>query len=136
MTRLKTKAFTLIEIIIVVIIIGVLASTALPKLANQVSVAKAAEAYSILGTLMRKIMECYTMAENMNQCDAVAKLPSFAFPSSANFVYSYVAGASATSATGTASLGGSTADVITFTINVTNGSVNKLKGGIFSNLKQ
>ncbi len=136
MIKKNKKGFTLIEIIIVVIIIGVLAAVALPKLSNQVSVSKAAEAYGILGSLMHKIMECYTASEDITKCDTTAQLSGFQFPTSGAFVYTYVAGASATSALGTASLGGSTADVITFTINVTNGSVNKLKGGIFANLKQ
>ncbi len=134
------KGFTLIEIVVVIIIIGVLAAIALPKLSNQVSLAKASEAYGILGSLVHKIMECYTISEDVvNQCNAVGSLSGFAFPTSGNFTYTFVASPTSTQAVGTASLKtnvATAADVITFTLNVTNGSVNKLKGGVFQNLKQ
>ncbi|NLE65660.1 MAG: prepilin-type N-terminal cleavage/methylation domain-containing protein, partial [Elusimicrobia bacterium] len=41
---MNKKGFTLIEILIVIIIVGILASLALPKLTRKIGEAKAAEA--------------------------------------------------------------------------------------------
>ncbi|MEE8317717.1 MAG: prepilin-type N-terminal cleavage/methylation domain-containing protein [Candidatus Omnitrophota bacterium] len=49
------KGFTLLELIIVVIIIGILASIALPQYISTLEKAKSAEALGILGTLRSSI---------------------------------------------------------------------------------
>jgi prepilin-type N-terminal cleavage/methylation domain-containing protein len=53
---MKKKGFTLLEVLIVVIIIGVLAAISLPQYVNTIEKARSAEALSILGTL-RSSME-------------------------------------------------------------------------------
>ncbi|MEI8011920.1 MAG: prepilin-type N-terminal cleavage/methylation domain-containing protein [Candidatus Omnitrophota bacterium] len=131
------KGFTLIEIIIVVIIIGVLAAVALPRLTSQVNISKAAEAYMNLGVLMRKIQECYiTATEDYSACDTTGELSGYLLPVTGNFTYAYNGG-NATSLTATATLmgGNATVDTIMFTLNPETGSILKTKRGIFSSLK-
>ncbi len=140
------KGFTLIEIIIVIIIIGVLAALALPKLSNQVNVSKAAEAYNTLGTIMRKVSECYTMSsEVISECDTSAELSGFNMPATTNnFTYVFPANAAGESVAdcdsddckAAAGLVGSTStNYIVFTLNAETGAITKEKEGIFKNLK-
>ncbi len=55
----KQKAFTLLEVIIVIIIVGVLASIALPKFFRMVERTRAVEAISMLSSLRAAIERCY-----------------------------------------------------------------------------
>ena len=48
---LKRKGFTLLELMIVVIIIGILATVAIPQFTSVVEKARAAEAITILGSI-------------------------------------------------------------------------------------
>jgi prepilin-type N-terminal cleavage/methylation domain-containing protein len=57
----KKSGFTLLEIIIVIIIVGVLASLALPKFFSTVEFSKSAEALSTIGSL-RQSIERYALA--------------------------------------------------------------------------
>ncbi len=62
--RLKNKksGFTLLEIIIVIIIVGVLASLALPRFFATVEFSKSTEALTSLGVLRDSLERCYVAA--------------------------------------------------------------------------
>lgn len=62
--RLKNNksGFTLLEIIIVIIIVGVLASLALPRFFATVEFAKSTEALNAMGTLRGSMERCYLAA--------------------------------------------------------------------------
>jgi prepilin-type N-terminal cleavage/methylation domain-containing protein len=62
------KGFTLIEIIIVIVILGVLATLALPKLSGQIAAADAAEAMMSFGSIKRAVMSCYDTLGNFSGC--------------------------------------------------------------------
>lgn len=60
--RMKNKGgFTLLEIIIVIIIIGVLASLALPRLFSTVEFSRSAEALASFATIRGALERCYLM---------------------------------------------------------------------------
>jgi len=61
------KGFTLLEVIIVIIIIAILASVALPKLSGTLDYAKAKEAINFIGAARNAIEACGMM--NMNTSD-------------------------------------------------------------------
>ncbi|NQT46531.1 MAG: prepilin-type N-terminal cleavage/methylation domain-containing protein [Candidatus Omnitrophica bacterium] len=54
------KSFTLIELLIVVLIVGILATVALPQYTKVVNKAKWAEAVSMLGTIRKMALIYYT----------------------------------------------------------------------------
>jgi len=60
----KTKGFTLIEIIVVIIIVGILASLALPKLFKMIEYSRSTEALSYLGELKRAMDRCGIQASD------------------------------------------------------------------------
>jgi len=53
------SGFTLLEIIIVIIIVGVLASLALPRLFSTVEFSRSAEALSAIATIRSSMERCY-----------------------------------------------------------------------------
>jgi prepilin-type N-terminal cleavage/methylation domain-containing protein len=53
------KSFTLVELIIVVIIVGILASLGLTQYARIVETARSAEAKSVIGSLRNNVLEFY-----------------------------------------------------------------------------
>jgi prepilin-type N-terminal cleavage/methylation domain-containing protein len=60
--RDKRGGFTLLEIIIVIIIVGVLASLALPRFFTTVEFSKSMEALMSMGTLRGSMERCYMAA--------------------------------------------------------------------------
>jgi prepilin-type N-terminal cleavage/methylation domain-containing protein len=56
------KGFTLIEIIIVIVIIGVLATLAMPRITGQIEVARGAEAINMFGAIRRSAINCVDLA--------------------------------------------------------------------------
>ena len=58
LTLKRKKGFTLLEIIIVVIIIGVLASLALPRLFSTVEYSRSTEAFAAIGSIRGALERC------------------------------------------------------------------------------
>ena|SRR3989338_4139372 len=146
MESANRSAFTLVEIIVVIIILGIMASVALPQVIKNIDLAKAAEAINFLGASSKSVSDCYALTEDMRKCnnwndDAVAPRLEMGIKAPAgNLWFSYVW----TGGAGTqdppvlkASLlvngVASTTDYIQFTYNI-NGSVTKIYVGKFQNL--
>jgi prepilin-type N-terminal cleavage/methylation domain-containing protein len=66
------SGFTLLEIIIVIIIIGVLASLALPRLLKTVEYSRATEALAQIGTIKSRWEECGHANEAIDQGDVAS----------------------------------------------------------------
>jgi len=140
------SAFTLVEIIVVIIILGILASVALPQVTKNIDVAKAAEAIGFLGVAKKSVSDCYGISDDMRKCNnwnddsAVPRLEmAIKKPGGAlRFNYAWTGGASAQDAPvlkATLLVNGvlSAADYIQFTYNI-NGSVTKIYAGKFKQL--
>jgi prepilin-type N-terminal cleavage/methylation domain-containing protein len=68
---MNKQAFTLLEIIIVIIIIGVLAGLALPRLMKSVEYARSAEALAMFASIRSGLERCKLMNNNSySSCEA------------------------------------------------------------------
>ena len=73
--NLKNKSgFTLLEVIIVIIIIGVLASLALPRFFSTVEYSRGTEAMQSLATVRQSVERCYLMRSSFNNCTSFTTL--------------------------------------------------------------
>jgi len=82
------KGFTLIEITIVIIIMGTMATLALPRITGQLDVARGAEALVYMWMLKNQSLNCYESHETMARCDDPVKL-GVQPPNSPRHTYSY-----------------------------------------------
>ena len=140
----KKQGFTLIEIIIVVVILGILAAVALPKLTQNVGKAAAAEAFNVGGEFAKAFDRC--LAEQsagvaitnamMLNCNTFAKV-NMATPPITNFTYALQGGGTATDITLTAAgkLNGlAVTDIVTFVYDGAAGTNTKTCGGLLVNM--
>jgi len=70
----KKQGFTLLEIIIVIIIVGVLASLALPRFFSTVEFSKSTEALAGMGTLRQSMERCFTASNSTYSGCTIASL--------------------------------------------------------------
>ncbi len=79
----KKSGFTLLEIIIVIIIVGILASLALPKFFSTVEYSRSTEALTSITTLRQSLERCYIQQtpSNYNDPDCAIGFLDIANPS-------------------------------------------------------
>jgi|GEM_PF-2410642 len=144
----RQQGFTLIEIIIVVVILGILAAIALPRLTSSIDNARAAEAFSVGSTVNKAFDRCLNadtgganlpVTINVTNCSTWALL-GMSDPStnSTNFSYSLTQPGASTNlrllATMQAGVSGTAADFVDFTYRGAVGSVAKGCGGKFAKM--
>ncbi len=106
------KGFTLIELMIVVAIIGILASIAIPSYQDYVKKGRAAEATSTLADLRIKMEQCFQDNRSYAACAA------FCAPTSGAVNFTYACAAAP--------------DALTYQINATGVAANDMGGFAFS----
>ena len=140
----KKSGFTLLEIIIVIIIVGVLASLALPRMFNTIEYARSTEALNAIGVLKRGADQCAMaveattgVADQYGSCDSFAEIGIDDPGTQASSVFTYaIAFASPNWSVVATRVGGAAAgDTITFSYNVTNGATTRVGTGAYSALK-
>ncbi len=91
MFRRGEKGFTLVELMIVVVIIGILASIAIPKFSSMIGKAKATEAKSILNQIIGLETSYYYTNSAYVAFDNI-DVPTIDFqrPANAKFLYKFV----------------------------------------------
>ncbi|MBF0619151.1 MAG: prepilin-type N-terminal cleavage/methylation domain-containing protein [Candidatus Omnitrophica bacterium] len=95
----KKSGFTLIEIIIVIIILGVLASLALPRMTMSLETAKLQEAFGVVSSIKSSFQTCYDQTQDATKCVTQSNL-GISLPATADLKLFYTLTAPAT-ATGT-----------------------------------
>ena len=65
--NLLEKGFTLVELMIVIVIVGVLSSVALPNFLNQTQKAKATECTTRMASLLKQVRNDYQVDQDINQ---------------------------------------------------------------------
>ena len=118
----KESGFTLLEVIIVIIIIGVMAALALPRFFSTVEYTKAAEAMNAVSMVRQSIERCYMMRSTFTNCNVFTTLDVEDPGTVPNSHFTYVIGAGAAAYTITATRNtrdGGTGGTIILTFNGT-----------------
>ena len=112
----KNKSgFTLLEIIIVIIIVGILASIALPKFFKTVEFSRGSEGLVNLGTIRQAMERCYLFGRSFTPCTGFGNLDVPDPGPNTHWTYSFgpIAAAAYTLTAGRTALdGGTTSEVI------------------------
>ncbi|MCK5580378.1 MAG: prepilin-type N-terminal cleavage/methylation domain-containing protein [Candidatus Omnitrophica bacterium] len=141
--KIKTNksGFTLLEIIIVIIIVGVLASLALPRFFATVEFSRSTEAFASLAAVRQSVERCYLMTRDYTECDENFNELDLEDPGTspgAHFGYG-VAASSATAYTITATRntldGGAAGDTDTIVLSADDTGVTRTGTGAFSGIK-
>lgn len=109
----QARGFSLVELLIVVVIIGVLAAVAIPAYGNYVTRSRLSEAFTGLGTIQTSAEEYWSNNHTYAGLDTAT--PSRMPPNSVNFIFSLNNTATASSYTATAT-GQGTMQGFVFTI--------------------
>lgn len=135
----KKSGFTLLEIIIVIIIVGVLASLALPRFFNTIAYSRSSEALNAIGVLKRGADRCAMaveattgVANDYGQCDSFAEIGIDDPGTAAGAFFAYAIAYAAPNWTVTAT---SADGVITFTYDVLAGTTTRTGTLAYSGLK-
>ncbi|MBN1294385.1 MAG: prepilin-type N-terminal cleavage/methylation domain-containing protein [Candidatus Latescibacteria bacterium] len=101
MFRRNEKGFTLVELMIVVVIIGILASIAIPKFSSLIGKTKASEAKQILGQIVQGEKTYYFTSDAYITFAPGADCPEIGFsqPDGARFDYEFDAPTTTATAT-------------------------------------
>ena len=84
---MRQHGFTLIEVIIVIVILGVLATLALPRVTGQIEAANAAEAMTMFGAIKRAFMNCMDMNNGYAPGCVTAAQLGVQVPTGSKFTY-------------------------------------------------
>ena len=118
MFRRGEKGFTLVELMIVVVIIGILASIAIPKFSSLIGKTKTTEAKTILGQIIQGEKTYYFTSNSYIDFTAGVDCPEIGFnqPDQARFTYSFADSIATAQESIDVNNDGDTADGITLTI--------------------
>ena len=78
-SKRQNQGFTLLEVIIVIIIVGVLSSLALPRYVSTVEYSRSTEALNMFSALRESMERCYSVQKDYTNC-TLSKI-DFADPS-------------------------------------------------------
>ena len=135
----QKRGFTLLEIIIVIIIVGVLASLALPRFFNTVEYSRSTEAFASMAALRGAMERCYLQVGNMSECTNAGNLDIEDPSNSPNNHFSYGlnagAGSSAYSVLATRNTRDSGTSASSITLTVTSTGIARTGLTAFNGLK-
>lgn len=134
----NTLGFTLLEIIIVIIIVGVLSSLALPRFFSTVEYSRSTEALNALGVIRGAVVRCGMINNNVVGCDTFGSLAvdDPGLEPGSHFTYSIaITGANAFTVTATRNTvdGGTSGDLVQLSIGAT--GVSRSGTTAFSSIK-
>ena len=145
MLRTNKKGFTLLEVIVVIIILGVLAALALPRLFSNIEFSRSAEALNSIGAVRQSVERCATMSGDVyTNCNTFSPggnldLNDPAAEPGAHFAYVVTPGAAAGNYTVTATRNavdtGDGTSTVTLTVSRTAGTITRAGTGVFSSIQ-